>query len=136
DRNAPTTYAFPNERVTMHWLPDAPLRPSAFRTLGGLHNTTANEMFLDEIATAIGEDPVALRLRLLPDPRAREVVSMAADRAGWGTPLEAPDGMLAGRGIAFAQYEVEYAYVAMIADVVVDPETGNMRISRVVVAHD
>ncbi len=136
DRNAPTTYAFPNERVTMHWLPDAPLRPSAFRTLGGLHNTTANEMFLDEIAASIGEDPVALRLRLLPDSRAREVVSAAAERAGWGTPIDAPDGMLAGRGIAFARYEVEYTYVAMVADVLIDPDSGLVRVTRMVAAHD
>lgn len=136
DRNAPTTYALANERVTMHWLPDAPLHPSAFRTLGGLHNTTANELFLDEVAAALGEDPVALRLRLLPDHRAKAVVSAAAYRAGWGTPVDAPEGMLAGRGIAFAQYEVEYAYVAMVADVVVDPATGNVRVSRVVIAHD
>jgi nicotinate dehydrogenase subunit B len=136
DRNAPTTYAIPNERVTMRWLADAPLRPSAFRTLGGFHNTTANEMFLDEIAAITDQDPVALRLGLLGDPRARDVVSSAAARAGWSKPLTAPDGMLAGRGIAFAQYETEYAYVSMVAEVTVDPATGRIRVTRVVAAHD
>lgn len=136
DRNAPTTYAFPNERVTMRWLPDAPLRTSSLRSLGGLHNTTANEIFLDEIAEATGVDPVGMRRRVLDDPRALEVVNAAAGRAGWGTPLKVAEGMLAGRGIAYARYEAEYAYVAVVADVAVDPSTGMVRVTRVVVAHD
>lgn len=136
DRNAPTTYAFPNERVTMHWLPDAPLRPSAFRSLGGLHNTTANEMFLDEIAVATGVDPVTMRLRYLDDPRALAVVEAAAERAGWGSPLPAVDSLLTGRGFAYARYETAYAYVALVAEVAIDPRSGTARVTRVVVAHD
>ncbi|HEV2074461.1 MAG TPA: molybdopterin cofactor-binding domain-containing protein [Thermomicrobiales bacterium] len=136
DRNAPTTYTFPSERVTMHWLNDAPLRPSAFRSLGGLHNTTANEMFLDEVATATGVDPVEMRLRYLGDPRAREVVNAAAQRARWGSPLPAIEGLKSGRGFAYARYEAEYTYVAMVAEVAVDPDRGGARVTRVVVAHD
>ncbi len=136
DRNAPTTYTFPSERVTMHWLPDAPLRPSAVRSLGGLHNTTANEMFLDQIVTTTGVDPVEMRLRYLDDPRAIEVVNAVATRANWGTPIPAPDGLLAGRGFAYARYETRYTYVAMVADVTVNPATGEVRVTRVTVAHD
>ncbi len=136
DRNAPTTYAFPSERVTMHWLADSPLRPSAVRSLGGLHNTTANEMFLDQIATATGVDPVELRLRYLDDPRAIDIVNAAATRANWGTVAPAPDGLLAGRGFAYARYETAYTYVAMVADVTIDPATGKVRVARVTVAHD
>ena len=136
DRNAPTTYAFPNERVTMHWLPDAPLRTSSLRSLGGLHNTTANEMFLDEIAAATGVDPVEMRRSLLDDPRAIAVLDAVAERAGWGTPLPRVQGRLVGRGVAYARYETEYTYVAIVADVAVDPATGAVRVTRVVVAHD
>jgi CO/xanthine dehydrogenase Mo-binding subunit len=136
DRNAPTTYTFPNERVTMHWLPDAPLRPSAFRSLGGLHNTTANETFLDEIALATGVDPVDIRLRYQDDPRAIAVIKAVAERSGWGTPIAPIEGHLTGRGFAYARYETEYAYVAMAAEVAVHPESGNVRVTRVVVAHD
>ncbi|MBA3379211.1 MAG: xanthine dehydrogenase family protein molybdopterin-binding subunit, partial [Chloroflexia bacterium] len=136
DRNAPTTYAFPNERVTMHWLTGSPLRPSAFRSLGGLHNTTANEIFLDEIANATGVDPVEMRLHSLDDPRAIDVVTAAAERARWGTPLSAPAGQLSGRGFAYARYETAYTYVAFVAEVVVDPNSGAVRVTRVVVAHD
>jgi CO/xanthine dehydrogenase Mo-binding subunit len=136
DRNAPTTYTFPSERVTMHWLPDSPLRPSAVRSLGGLHNTTANEMFLDQIATTTGVDPVELRLRYLDDSRAVDVVTAAASRARWGTPILSPDGLLSGRGFAYARYETQYTYVAMVADVTVNPGTGEVRVTHVTVAHD
>ncbi len=136
DRNAPTTYAFPNERVTMHWLLDAPLRTSSLRSLGGLHNTTANEMFLDEIAVATGVDPIELRRYLLDDPRAVAVIDAAAERAGWGRPIPRVEGLAVGRGIAYAQYETEYTYVAIVADVTVDPASGAVRVTRVVVAHD
>ena len=136
NRNAATTYAFPAELVTMRWLSSPPLHTSAMRSLGGLHNTTANEVFLDEVAHATGVDPVHLRLRYLDDPRAIAVVEAAAARAGWGTPLEPPPGMLAGRGFAYARYEGEYTYVALVAEVFVDPATGEIRVSKVVVAHD
>jgi CO/xanthine dehydrogenase Mo-binding subunit len=136
DRNAPTTYTFPSERVIMHWLSGATLRPSAFRSLGGLHNTTANELFLDEIAVATGVDPVQMRLRHLDDPRAVAAIDAAAERGGWGTPLSVVDGFRAGRGFAFARYETAYTYVAIVAEVAVDPERGDVRVTRIVVAHD
>ena len=136
NRNAATTYGLPAERVTMHWLPEPPLHTSAMRSLGGLHNTTANECFLDELAHATGVDPVALRLQLTDDPRAVEVIEAVADRAGWGTPLEAEPGLLAGRGFAFARYEGEYTFVAVVGEVSVDPDTGHVQVNRIVVAHD
>lgn len=106
------------------------------RSLGGLHNTTANEIFLDEIAHATGVDPVDLRLWYLDDPRALAVAEAAAERAGWGAPLVQSSGMLAGRGFAYARYEGEYTYVALVAEVLVDPASGETRVSRIVVAHD
>ena len=77
-------------------------------------------------------DPLEFRLRHLDDPRAREVLQTAAQRAGWGTPLPPSEG----RGIAFAQYENEAAYVAAVAHVHVDAASGEVRVKRVVVAHD
>jgi CO/xanthine dehydrogenase Mo-binding subunit len=136
DRNAPVTYGIPEMRTTAHWVGDSPLRPSALRSLGGTANTTANEMFLDEIADLTGADPVALRLRYLDDPRSRAVVSAAAERAGWGTPVPPVAGMLVGRGIAYVRYELENACVATVAEVAVDPASGEVRVTRVAVAHD
>ena len=132
DRNAPTNYDFPNQRVTMHWLVRSPLRASSFRSLGATANTFANESFMDELAVAAHSDPLEFRLRHLSDPRAQDVLRSAAQHAGWGTPL--PQGE--GRGIAFAQYENEEAYVAAIAHVQVDAPSGEVRVRRIVVAHD
>jgi nicotinate dehydrogenase subunit B len=132
DRNAPTNYNIPNQRVKVHWLSGLPLRTSSMRSLGGAANTFANESFMDELAAKAGIDPLEFRLRHLDDSRAIQVVKSAAERAGWGTPL--PSGQ--GRGVAFAQYENEEAYVATIAQVQVDIKSGEVRVNRIVVAHD
>jgi nicotinate dehydrogenase subunit B len=132
DRNAPTDYALPNQRVTLHWLPRMPLRFSSMRGLGAFANTFANESFMDELAVAAGADPLAFRLRYLDDPRARAVLEAAARRAGWGEPL--PAGV--GRGLAFARYENTEAYAATVAEVAVDTASGAVRVQRIVVAHD
>ncbi len=132
DRNAPTNYDFPNQRVIAHWLSGSFLRTSSMRTLGGAANTFANESFMDELAAAAQIDPFEFRLRHLTDPRALAVLRAAAEQSGWGTPL--PAGV--GRGLAFAQYENEVAYVATVAQVQVDPNSGAIRVQRIVTAHD
>jgi len=140
DRNARHGYEFPAERVTVHWLAESPLRVSALRGLGAPQNTFANESFVDELAAAGGVDPVEFRLRHLRDPRAIEVVRAVAKFAAW-QPRKAPEargqnGVARGRGFAYAQYENENAYAAMVADVEVDRRTGAIRVRRVFVAHD
>lgn len=132
DRNAATNYDFPAQRVVMHWLHGLPLRTSSMRSLGGAGNTFANESFMDELAAAAKADPLEFRLRHLSDTRAREVLTQAAGRAGWGTSL--PDGE--GRGIAFARYENEEAYIGAVAQVRVDHASGEVRVKRIVVAFD
>jgi CO/xanthine dehydrogenase Mo-binding subunit len=131
-RNAPTNYALANQRVMIHSLAEAPLRTSSMRTLGGAGNTFANESFMDELAYAAEMDPLAFRLRHLDDPRGRDALEAAAQAAGWGEALPAGEG----RGVAFACYENDQAYVAMVAHVAVDEVTGAVRVRRVVVAHD
>jgi isoquinoline 1-oxidoreductase beta subunit len=89
----------------------------------------ARESFVDEIAAAGGLDPVALRMELAPD-RGKAVIELAAEKAGWGSPL--PEGQ--GRGIAyFATFNV--THVAHVVEVSVS-SGGQVRVQRVVCAVD
>jgi nicotinate dehydrogenase subunit B len=139
ERNAPTNYAFPAQRVTVHYVPDSYLRASSFRSLGGSENTFANESFIDELAAAAKSDPVEYRLRYLTEPRERAVLNAAAEKAGWvpRTRHQSKVRDLAeGRGVSFARYENDQAIVACIAEVQVNCKTGVVRVRRIVVAHD
>ena len=139
ERNAPTNYAFPVQRVKIHWLARSPLRASSFRSLGGAENTFANESFMDELAAAAGVDALEFRMRYLKDPRLRAVLQAAAEKAGWKTrhsPSAKQAGLAEGRGVAFARYENDQAIVACIAFVQVDTESGVIQVKRIVVAHD
>jgi nicotinate dehydrogenase subunit B len=137
DRNADHTYHFKNNRVMVHWLRSSPLRASALRGLGSPQNTFANESFMDELAAAAGVDPVEFRLRHLDDGRAKAVLEAAAKRADWPTLRVSSDANLkSGRGVAFVRYDRTEAYVAAIADVEVNPGSGEVRVKHVVVAHD
>jgi nicotinate dehydrogenase subunit B len=112
-----------------------PLRTSALRALGGYMNVFALESFMDEMAEAAGADPVEFRLRHLEDPRARDVVTRAAERFGWTEAANRlPPGH--GRGFGFARYKNLAAYCAVAVEVAVERETGAARLVRAVAAID
>jgi CO/xanthine dehydrogenase Mo-binding subunit len=137
ERNANHTYVFKNNRVMVHWLNSSPLRASALRGLGSPQNTFANESFMDELASAAGVDPIEFRLRHLSDARAKAVLEAAAKRADWSNRSSLQQaGVKSGRGVAFVQYDRTEAYVAAVADVEVNAADGQIRVRRVVVAHD
>jgi CO/xanthine dehydrogenase Mo-binding subunit len=133
DRNSNPLYAFPNASVVYHFIPEMPLRVSALRSLGAYLNVFSIESFMDELAGAAGADPVAFRLAHLTDQRARDVITLAADRYGWDG---APPPAGTGRGFAFARYKNLGAYCAIALDLRVDHETGRVRLGRVVAAVD
>jgi CO/xanthine dehydrogenase Mo-binding subunit len=134
-RNADPKYAFSRRRVVKHFVLDHPIRVSAMRSLGAYANVFAIESFMDELAEAAGAVPVAFRLRHLDDERARAVIEAAATKAGW-QPRERPVGDGRGRGIAFAQYKNVQTYAAIVVDVIVDRETGAIKLERAVIAAD
>jgi CO/xanthine dehydrogenase Mo-binding subunit len=120
-------------RVVHHFVPDMPLRVSAQRGLGAYHNIFAIESFIDELASAANADSVEFRLRHMQEPRARKVISTAAERFGWSaTPM--PKGK--GRGFAFAQYKNLGAYCAVAIEAEVEHESGRVRLGRAVAAVD
>jgi nicotinate dehydrogenase subunit B len=134
DRNAIPLYTIPNSRVVYHFIPEMPLRVSALRSLGAPMNIFAIESFMDELADAANADPVEFRLKHLDDPRAREVISKAAQEFGWKKGAKLPRGQ--GHGFAFARYKNLAAYCAVAMEVNVEHETGAVKIGRVVAVVD
>jgi CO/xanthine dehydrogenase Mo-binding subunit len=133
DRNAIPIYTIPNERIVDHFIPQMPLRVSALRALGAYLNVFAIESFMDELAAAAKIDPVEFRLKHLDDPRARDVVTKAAQEFGW-TKGKRPRGE--GHGFAFARYKNLAAYCAVAVEASVERESGAVRLGRVVAAVD
>jgi nicotinate dehydrogenase subunit B len=134
DRNAVPLYDVPRKHVLWHFIKDMPLRVSALRGLGAYLNVFALESFMDELAATAGADPVEFRLRHLKDERARDVVSLAAERFGWNGSGKQLQGR--GRGFAFARYKNLAAYCAIAIEVEVERETGRTRVVRAVAAVD
>ncbi|KFI08905.1 molybdopterin cofactor-binding domain-containing protein [Massilia sp. BSC265] len=133
DRNAIPYYVLPNARVTHRFQPAGPFRTSALRSLGAYCNVFAIESFMDELAHAAGLDPVAFRLRHLADPRAIEVVKLAAAKFGWNGYRKTARR---GRGFAFARYKNLAAFCAIALEVEVALDTGFVRIVRADAAVD
>jgi nicotinate dehydrogenase subunit B len=132
DRNAVPLYDFPRQRVTHRFIPDMPIRVSALRSLGAYANVFAIESFMDELAAAAGADPVEFRLKHLEDPRARDVVALAAEKFGWTTAPMLTSGR--GRGFAFAKYKNLASYCALALELEVEHETGRVRLIRAIAA--
>ena len=100
------------------WCCAPPVRTSALRGLGALPNVYAIESLMDELAARAGEDPVAYRLSILSEPRARKLIELVAKRADWTS--RGPAGTGKGLGLAFARYKNRAAYAAVAAAVTVD----------------
>jgi CO/xanthine dehydrogenase Mo-binding subunit len=132
-------YTFPNIKATAHRLAETPFRPSWIRTPGRLQNTFGNETFMDELARAVGADPIDFRVRHLNDPRGVELLQRLATLANWQPrPARSPGAgvIVSGRGVAFVKYELVRTYVGAVADVEVDRKTGRIRATRFAIAHD
>jgi isoquinoline 1-oxidoreductase beta subunit len=123
-------YGLPNLHVE-YLRVEPPGIPTAFwRSVGPSHNVFVTESFVDELAAAAKQDPVAYRQALLAKtPRANVVLQLAAQKAGWGQPL--PAGV--GRGVS-VQF-VFATYLAQVAEVEVTGD-GTVRVRRVVCAVD
>jgi isoquinoline 1-oxidoreductase len=143
DWGAPTFYDVPNQRTVA-----APIAELAWRrgdNAGGVHpfnvgawrmpgtNTIsfARESQMDIMASKAGIDPVEFRLKHLSDKRMRGVLEAAAKQFGW-KPGKAPSG----RGVGVACGLIYVSYVASMAEVEVDKNTGEVRVRRVVTAVD
>jgi isoquinoline 1-oxidoreductase len=125
-----TPYAVPNRRVEFHGS-DSPLRQGSYRALASAANTFARESAMDELAHAVGAEPLAFRLKNLTEPRLRAVFEAAAKRFGWGK-----DKPAAGRGFGIAGGTEKGSFVASCAEAEVDRDKGTVRVVRVVTAFE
>jgi isoquinoline 1-oxidoreductase beta subunit len=123
-------YALPNMRVE-YLRVEPPGVPTAFwRSVGPSHTVFVTESFIDELAATAKQDPVAYRRALLDgSPRAKAVLDLAAEKAGWGEPL--PERV--GRGVSLQN--AFGTYMAQVAEVEVGKD-GGVRVRRVVCALD
>jgi isoquinoline 1-oxidoreductase beta subunit len=125
---AVAAYEIPN---TQHDLiiNDTGFRNGYWRAVSHNMNAFANESFMDELAASAGKDPYQYRMALLKGkPRFANVLKLAAEKAGWGTPLPA------GRARGIALMEGYDTYMAQVAEVSV--VNGEVKVHRVVVAAD
>lgn len=121
-------YAVPNERIA-HVATRSGVPIGFWRSVGHSHNAFFSESFIDELAHETKQDPVAFRMALLKDsPRHAAVLKLAADKAGWGTPIAA------GRARGVALHE---SFGSIVAEVVeVSLANGRPKVHRVVCAAD
>ncbi len=118
----------PAHRVDLH-SPVTGIPVLWWRSVGHSVNGFVMESFVDELAHAAGQDPVAYRRTLLKDhPRHLAALNLAAEKFGWGTPPAQ------GRGHGIAVHESFGSYVAQATEVSI--EDGRIRVHRVVCAID
>lgn len=123
-------YEIPN--VYVEYVRFNNLVPVGFwRSVGSTHNAFTVECFIDELAHAAKKDPLEFRLNLLKNhKRAYKVLTVVAEKAGWGKPLKK------GQGRGIAQHLSFGSYVAQVAEVTVDEKNGTVKVHRVVCAVD
>ncbi|WP_407176064.1 molybdopterin cofactor-binding domain-containing protein [Bradyrhizobium sp. STM 3562] len=122
-------YSIPNVLIE-HSMRNPHIIPGFWRGVNVNHNAIYLECFMDELAHAVNEDPLAFRRKLMAQhPKHLAVLNAVAEKIGWEQP--APQGVF--RGIAqFASYG---SYVAGAAEIsVVDGK--NIKVHRVVAAID
>jgi isoquinoline 1-oxidoreductase len=125
-----TPYDVPNQRNQSH-SGRSPLRQGSYRALAATANHFAREVAMDELAHAVGMDPLEFRLKNLSDPRLRTVLEAAADAFGWGKAKPAEN-----HGFGIAVGTEKNSCIGTCAEVVVDRQSGGVRVTRVAAAFE
>jgi isoquinoline 1-oxidoreductase beta subunit len=118
-------YTVPNLLID-HAMRNPHLTPGFWRGVNTNQNAVYMECFMDELAEAAGQDPLAFRLKMLK-PKYAAVLKAACDKAGYGKPL--PDGHFHG----IAQIMGYGSYVAGVAEVSVSAD-GVLKIHKITAA--
>jgi len=118
-------YTVPNLLID-HAMRNPHILAGFWRGVNTNQNAVYMECFMDELAAAAGQDPLAFRLKLLK-PKWAAVLKAAADKAGYGKPLPA------GHFHGIAQIMGYGSYVAGVAEVSVSPD-GVLKIHKITAA--
>lgn len=138
-RGSDVFYEVPNKSVRVYgeWgrAPEGmhPFAVGAWRAPAANSNRFAAEQQIDIMAAAAGVDPLEFRLNNTRDPRMVGVLRTIREVAGWA-PRARPAGTGRGRGLSCG-IDAE-TYVALVADVTVDSQTGAVTVERVVCVQD
>jgi isoquinoline 1-oxidoreductase subunit beta len=126
-------YGIPNLLID-HAMRNPPVPPGFWRGVNLNHNAIYVECFIDEVAAATKQDPLALRRKLMANhPKHLAVLNAAAEKAGWGRPAPDVNGQKVYRGLA--QTMGFGSYVAACAEVSVSDD-GELKVHRIVAATD
>ena len=121
-------YEIANQRIEFHGA-KSPLRQGSYRGLAATANHFAREVHMDEMAAALGVDPLAFRHKHLRDERIAGVLDAATTTFGWDSRKRA-----SGRGYGLACGTEKGGYVATCAEVAIDGR--DVRVTRVAVAFE
>jgi isoquinoline 1-oxidoreductase len=124
-----TPYDVPNHLTAFHPA-NSPLRQGSYRALAATANHFARESHMDELAHAVGLDPLQFRLKNLKDERMRAVLEAAAGAFGWGRKTGSDQGVGIAAGLD------KGGYVATCAAVSVDRTSGRVHVLRAVSAFE
>src|SRR5581483_1440175 len=125
-----SSYNIPNERAEFHPT-QSPLRQGSYRGLAATANHFARESHMDELAHAVGMEPLAFRMKNITDPRLRRVLESAAERFGWGKNKTRP-----GQGFGLSTGFEKGGYFACCVEVTVPAAGAPVKLERVVEAFD
>ena len=137
DRGAAHPYDIANHRTLVRggWMGNSgdmhPFGIGAWRAPGANANVFGRESHIDMLAAKAGIDPLEFRLKNLADPRMRRVLEAAAEKFGY-TAKAGPSG----RGYGIACGTDAGTFVASIAEVKVDRDTGGVEVVRIACAQD
>lgn len=126
-----TPYDIPSKANVFH-PSKSPLRQGSYRALAATANHYAREMHMDDMARALGADPLEFRLRHLTDERMRAVLTAVAQRIGW------PRASTTGRALGIACGTEKGGYVATAAEVSPARGAGSpaFKVERIVLAFE
>jgi isoquinoline 1-oxidoreductase beta subunit len=122
-------YSVPNLLVE-HAMRNPHIIPGFWRGVNINHNALYVECFMDELASAVGQDPLEFRRKLMKDhPKHLAALNAVADKIGWGTP--APQGVYRG----LAQHMGYGSYVSAAAEISVT-DGNKIKVHRIIGATD